>query len=588
MILIITTLIIIIFMSISIYYINNIQKKAESITTKKIEHMVDINNVDNSNLHLILSNNYKQQFLQDGIKNINKTKIIENGVIKFKDPPKTEYELTRDKMDNSSLDSFFNKISESLLPYTPSQQEGNSNTTQSSMLGSNVDSIPLQNLEKFFQLVLKAKHKLHTYKQNAIKTGHLSSVGHDTQLPLSTPTSSGTTPPSSGTTPPSSGTTPTNQVSIPTTTKNISLDIEKDIKAKELEIQKMIDDVLKNINKDRGGIVPTIDNHDDYNKYVGIDKNKLMDYLKSMYTDGENTLINPFEYKSKDDKDEDWKIENNKEFEYIDDPSYPDDKDEEYYKRNTEEYNREQQDYYDTISLLNDIELYKQKWLYNNNCKKLLEEPYLHNFKKAYHNYMIYAFTNVLKYLPAIEKPTELTVIELKAYKQILQKMPNCEDLMSMFDDNIIDSLNCNNKKKEKDEKKKKKTDTKSKMFKLSLDKNMVGSKKNSNSSTTKSSGKNSNSKITTSTTIQSTTTNPTTTNPTTSNPKTSKSKTSKPVSSHTNNLIGNKVSLDDPFNFDMKLNQVESDDFQPFDPLNGQCPVMHTLQDMKSLKILK
>ena len=587
MILILTILTIILFVIITIYYINTLQKKADSITTQKLEHMADINGDSQSNLPLILSKNYKQQFVQEGIKNINRTKVIENGVIKFKEPPKTDYEKTREQMDSSSLDVFFDSISKSLMPYKASKQY-----IPSIANNPNIEHISLQNLDKFFQLVLKAKKKIYKYKNNYKDSGQ--PIADNTGT---TSANTGTTSANTGTTSANTGTTSANPVSTdPNTTSVIIKGSEEDIKVKELEIQKMIDDVLTELNKDRGK-TPPANGDTDITSLISIDKDKIMAYLKNLTDEQIGDIdLEPYEYKSKDDKKEDWKIENSKEFEYIEDPEYPNEEDEEYYKRNTDEYNREQQDHYDRISLLNDIELSKQKWLNNNTCKKLLEEPYLTDFKKAYHNYMIYAFTNVLKYLPAIEIPTELTVIELKAYKQILQKMPNCEHLMNMFFDNIIDSLNCNNKKKDSNNGINSATTvSNTKKYKIELDKNSVNSKNtttNSNIPNSTNHVNHINHNITTTKGNNSTTTQSgshikysTTTN---SNNTTATTTTKNAFNNGNSGIPTNNIGTDDAFNFDANINQVVSTDFQPFDPLTGQCPVTYTLKNMKPLKILK
>ena len=82
MIIIILTIITVLIVCISLYYINNIQKQAEFVTKKEIEHMANLKDDSGSNLKLLLSKDYVQQFVKEGIKNINSTKIIENGVIK--------------------------------------------------------------------------------------------------------------------------------------------------------------------------------------------------------------------------------------------------------------------------------------------------------------------------------------------------------------------------------------------------------------------------------------------------------------------------------------------------------------------------
>jgi len=456
MILIITTLVITLFVIISIYYINNIQKKAQIITTKQLEHMSGLYTDDGSNLHLLLSEDYKKQFIKDGIKNFNQTKIIENGVIKLKNSTKTDYEKIRHKTDDGMLDKFFKEISKALLPYT------------TTLKGENIETIKLNDLEKLLQLILDGKKKLNNTTTTA--TNVITTTGSNVVEPF------------------------LSDVALKDKLKNEKNKVIKPPKIsfefEELDVQKMTTSIFnemkkesnKDSNKENNNVVTTTKDN-----YIHVDKDKIIDYLRSLedidiytnvnapsqtdnnkvtttshqqnttsqqkdtknvelFTSSTETNTNdPYEFKyDEKNKKEKWKIEKPDTFEYIDDPSYPDPDDEEYYKRNTEEYNKEQQDHYDRITLLNNIEVSKQKWLYSNSCKKMLEHPFMEEFKKAYHNYMVYAFTHVLKYLPAIEKPTQLTVIELKAYNQILKKMPKCDDLMSLFSADI-DKLNCGN-----------------------------------------------------------------------------------------------------------------------------------------------
>ena len=477
MILIITTLVITIFVIISIYYINNIQKKAQIITTKQLEHMTGLYTDDGSNLHLLLSEDYKKQFIKDGIKNFNQSKIIENGVIKLKGSVKTDYEKIRHTTDDAMLDKFFKEISKSLLPYT------------TKLKGENVETIKLDQLEKLLQLILDGKKQLN----KGITT---------TMALISTTNSSNVVE------------TFLSQSELKDKLKNDSNNVIKpspiDFKFKELDIQKMVTSIF---NEMKNGI-PTENNNivtTTKDNYIYVDKDKITDYLRSfdhkdiatLYNSSNktgNNIVNttsqqknnielftsstdtsskePYEFKyNEKDKKEEWKIENPDTFEYIDDPKYPNADDEEYYQRNTEEYNKEQQDHYERITLLNEIEISKQKWLYSKSCKQMLEKAFIEDFKKAYHNYMIYAFTNVLKYLPAIENPTQLTVTELKAYNLILKQMPKCSDLVNLFENNI-DKLNCGNNKSNTNNNSKNNTAATTsgsvKKYKIDLDKNKL------------------------------------------------------------------------------------------------------------------
>ena len=477
MILIITTLVITIFVIISIYYINNIQKKAQIITTKQLEHMTGLYTDEGSNLHLLLSEDYKKQFIKDGIKNFNQSKIIENGVIKLKGSVKTDYEITRHTTDDGMLDKFFKEISKSLLPYT------------TKLKGENVETIKLDQLEKLLQLILDGKKQLN----KGITT---------TMALISTTNSSNVVE------------TFLSQSELKDKLKNDSNNVIKpspiDFKFKELDVQKMVTAIF---NEMKNGI-PTENNNivtTTKDNYIYVDKDKITDYLRSFDDKDIATLSNssnktgnnivnttsqqknnielftsstdtsskePYEFKyNEKDKKEEWKIENPDTFEYIDDPKYPNADDEEYYQRNTEEYNKEQQDHYERITLLNEIEISKQKWLYSKSCKQMLEKAFIEDFKKAYHNYMIYAFTNVLKYLPAIENPTQLTVTELKAYNLILKQMPKCSDLVNLFENNI-DKLNCGNNKSNTNNNSKNNTAATTsgsvKKYKIDLDKNKL------------------------------------------------------------------------------------------------------------------
>jgi len=477
MILIITTLVITIFVIISIYYINNIQKKAQIITTKQLEHMTGLYTDEGSNLHLLLSEDYKKQFIKDGIKNFNQSKIIENGVIKLKGGVKTDYEKIRHTTDDAMLDKFFKEISKSLLPYT------------TKLKGENVETIKLDQLEKLLQLILDGKKQLN----KGITT---------TMALISTTNSSNVVE------------TFLSQSELKDKLKNESNNVIKpssiDFKFKELDIQKMVTSIF---NEMKNGI-PTENNNivtTTKDNYIYVDKDKITDYLRSfddkdiatLYNSSNktgNNIVNttsqqknnielftsstdtsskePYEFKyNEKDKKEEWKIENPDTFEYIDDPKYPNADDEEYYQRNTEEYNKEQQDHYERITLLNEIEISKQKWLYSKSCKQMLEKAFIEDFKKAYHNYMIYAFTNVLKYLPAIENPTQLTVTELKAYNLILKQMPKCSDLVNLFENNI-DKLNCGNNKSNTNNNSKNNTAATTsgsvKKYKIDLDKNKL------------------------------------------------------------------------------------------------------------------
>ena len=310
-------------------------------------------------------------------------------------------------------------------------------------------------------------------------------------------------------------------------------DIQRDIVVKELKVRDIVDSIMNSANdSDNIDIPPELDSS---SNYPTVSKKDVIDYLNT-FDVYEATNSIPYEYKhDKDDHTEEWKLESTKQFEYITDEDYPDKEDEEYYKKSAEEYKKDQKDHNEILSLINDIELTKQKWLDTNKCQKFLEEPFLSDFKPAYHNYMIYAFTSVLKYLPSVEKPQDLTLIELEAYKLILQKMPNCDDLVNMFG-NDLDSLNCNLDKI--------KTQKPKKTYKLLEIKNQAKKKDKDNKDTDKQ---------------RSTTTTGT---PTTGIPTTT-------------SMVGNT---------DNK-GYISPNDIKAYDPLEDQCQVMYSLKNMTHVK---
>ena len=159
----------------------------------------------------------------------------------------------------------------------------------------------------------------------------------------------------------------------------------------------------------------------------------------------ENFETNVIEYRyeqtgkdKKDKKDikdkEEWKIANHKNFEYRDDSSYPD----EDMNDNTINYVKKRARKNLKKELLIKIHNQIDTWLSENNCKQFKSGDKLDHFKKSYHNYMIYKFSNTLKYMPSVDKPIEMTYNELLFYESILKDLPSCDKLMSIYSNDCM------------------------------------------------------------------------------------------------------------------------------------------------------
>jgi len=126
-----------------------------------------------------------------------------------------------------------------------------------------------------------------------------------------------------------------------------------------------------------------------------------------------------------------WQLEKPNEYEYI------------YIDKDKEDNDDEWVTYTDAIKrkedkkiLLLDVEDIIDTWLSHQDCKLFQTPKYLHHFKRSYHNYMIYKFSETIKYLPSVDNPTEMTFEELSTYRDILLHLPNCKTLMKMYDNN--------------------------------------------------------------------------------------------------------------------------------------------------------
>ena len=475
MILIITTFIIVFIFIISIYYTNTIQKKAEKITThSNVEHLnsdYHLNQDDDTNLKLLLDEKGLFKSLRGKSSDEYLKQFIKN---------------SDNKADLSSW-AFLKDMVEENRKKNAGTDAPTSTSPAGTATGADADANTSE-LDLLFTLL------------------------SDSLFPT--------------TTTPTTPTTPTSQASS-------AEDIQRDIVVKELKVRDIVDSIINSVD-DSDNSIDIPPELSPSSNYPTISKKDVIDYLNT-YDVYEASNSIPYEYKNdKDSNNEEWKLENPKQFEYITDEDYPDKEDEEYYKKSAEAYKKDQKDHNEILTLINDIELTKQKWLYTNKCQKFLEEPFLSDFKPAYHNYMIYAFTSVLKYLPSVEKPQDLTLIELEAYKLILQKMPNCDDLVNMFG-NDLDSLNCNLDKI--------KTQKPKKTYKLLEIKKQTKNKKTDKD---KDKDKDKNNQGTT------TTGTPTTTS-----------------------MVGNTANK----------GYISPNDIKAYDPLEDQCQVMYSLKNMTHVK---
>ena len=135
-------------------------------------------------------------------------------------------------------------------------------------------------------------------------------------------------------------------------------------------------------------------------------------------------------------KDEDgnvtkWQLEKPNEYEYIYIDKDKKDNDDEWVTDNDANKRKE-----DKKILLLDVEDIIDTWLSHQDCKLFQTPKYLHHFKRSYHNYMIYKFSETIKYLPSVDNPIEMTFEELSTYRDILLSLPNCKTLMKMYDNN--------------------------------------------------------------------------------------------------------------------------------------------------------
>ena len=183
------------------------------------------------------------------------------------------------------------------------------------------------------------------------------------------------------------------------------------------------------------------------NNTSGTTTNTASNKISENTSDSKNTNVienfetNVIEYRyeqtNKDKKkqnkkkdEEEWELESDKNFEYREDPNYPNDED---VNDNTINYVKKRARKKLKKELLIKIHNQIDTWLSENNCKQFKSGDKLNHFKKSYHNYMIYKFSNTLKYMPSVDKPTEMTYNELIFYESILKDLPSCDKLMSIY-----------------------------------------------------------------------------------------------------------------------------------------------------------
>jgi len=229
--------------------------------------------------------------------------------------------------------------------------------------------------------------------------------------------------------------------------ENVFRDIQDPFKDKQYKYPRTSkkQDTIQLMEKTNQVMKPTQDIN---NKNASIDSTNpyTIERFESEQAEEEQEQGEVYEYKD-DDKDPTWKLENTEEYEYIEDCDYPRDEDEEHYRETEKEMIKIEE----KKQLLQEVESIIDTWLSATNCKQFQSPDYLHHFKQAYHNYMLYKFTETLKYLPSVDKPGDMTIVELNAYKEILTALPDCKYLLHMFY-NKCDPIDCTyNKDTDKD-----------------------------------------------------------------------------------------------------------------------------------------